>query len=99
MSGRSDLLVAVEARLLVEVAVAEHARQLDHLAQLHLSPLPARVRLAQGRDQCAGLSAAALLGLDSVLICVSSCAPVLSRSRLSDSSCCCSGLTSCSTAC
>ena len=41
--------------LLDEVAVADHPGELDHVAQLHLAPLAAGVRLAQRGDQRAGL--------------------------------------------
>ena len=41
----------------------DHPRQLDHLAQLHLPPLTARVGLAQGGDQRACLGPQPLLGL------------------------------------
>ena len=49
--------------LLDEVAVADHAGELDHVAQLHLAPLAARVGLAQRGDQRSGLGAQALTGL------------------------------------
>ena len=37
--------------LLVEVAVLDHAGELDHLAQLVLAPRPARLRRAKGRHE------------------------------------------------
>ncbi len=57
------LLVAGEARLLVEIAVPDHAGQLDDLAELHLTPLTARIGLAQRGDQRAGLGPQLLVGL------------------------------------
>ena len=51
------------ARLLDEVAVREHPRQLDHALELHLAPAAADVRRAERRDETAGLLAEALLSL------------------------------------
>ena len=56
-------LVARDRRLLDEVAVADHAGELDHVAQLHLAPLPAGVGLAQRGDERAGLGPQPLAGL------------------------------------
>jgi hypothetical protein len=50
-------VVRVDARLLVEVAVVEHARHLDHAPQLHLAPAPPDVRLAQRLDEVRRLAA------------------------------------------
>ena len=54
---------AREGRLLAEVAVAKHAGELDDVSQLHLAPLPARVRLAQRSDQRTCLAAQPLARL------------------------------------
>ena len=56
-------LVPGHRRLLAEVAVAHHAGQLDDVAKLHLSPLAARVRLAQRSDQRTCLAAQPLARL------------------------------------
>ncbi len=61
--GAQRPLVAGERRLLDEVAVAHHPGELDDVAQLHLAPLAARVRLAQRGDERAGLGAQPLAGL------------------------------------
>ena len=56
-------LVARDRGLLGEIAVPDHARELDHVAQLHLPPLPARIRLAERGHERAGLGPQALAGL------------------------------------
>ena len=56
-------LVVALARLLDEVAVREHAGQLDDALELHLAPAAADVRRAQRGDEVAGLLAQALLAL------------------------------------
>ena len=48
-------LLASQRDLLDEVAVLDHSGELDHVAELHLSPLPPGVRLAQCRHERAGL--------------------------------------------
>ena len=55
MSGRCAPLSLVACDL--EVAMLEHARELDHAAQLHLAPTPAHHRLAQRFDQIRSLPA------------------------------------------
>ena len=50
-------VLGVDRRLLDEIAVGHHARQLDHPAQLDLAPGAARLRALQRRDELAGLLA------------------------------------------
>ena len=40
-------ILAADRGLLDEIAVADHSRELDDVTELHLPPLPSRVRLAQ----------------------------------------------------
>ena len=61
--GPQRRLVPGDRRLLDEVAVPHHPGELDDVAQLHLAPLAARVRLAQRRDERAGLGPELLAGL------------------------------------
>ena len=56
-------LVAGDRGLLGEVAVPDHAGELDHVAELHLAPLPAGVRLAQRGHERARLGPQPLAGL------------------------------------
>src|SRR5260370_3098446 len=53
--GTKRSVAGAERRLLDEVAMTDHSRQLDHVAELHLAPLPSRVGLAQRRHERAGL--------------------------------------------
>ena len=62
-SGRSVDSSPGSERLLDEVAMADHARGLDDVAQLHLPPLAARVGLAQGGHERAGLGPQPLAGV------------------------------------
>ena len=54
-------VVGRDRRLLDEVAVRRHAGQLDDASELQLAPAPARVRLAQRRDERAGARVEPLL--------------------------------------
>ena len=57
MSGRSAPVLGLDRALLQEVAVGDHARHLDHVAQLDLPPGAARGGPLQRRDEVAGLLA------------------------------------------
>ena len=48
-------LVGALARLLDEIAVRDHAGELDDALELHLAPAPTNVRCAQGGDEVARL--------------------------------------------
>ena len=56
-------VVVAAARLLHEVAVGEHAGELDDALELHLAPPAAHVRCAQRGDEAAGLLSQQLLPL------------------------------------
>ena len=49
--GAEPAALRKDGRLLVEVAVLEHAGELHDFAQLHFTPLPAHARRAQRADQ------------------------------------------------
>ena len=61
--GSQHPVVAAQLGLLGEVAVREHAGELDHVAKLHLTPLAARVGLSQGGHQRARLGAQLVVGV------------------------------------
>ena len=66
-SGRSRRPSSSRALSCVrEVAVVEHAGELDDALQLHLAPAAADVRGAQRGDEAAGLGAELLLALGDV---------------------------------
>ena len=73
--------------LLDEVAVRRHPRQLDDASELQLAPAPARLRLAQRRDERAGLGAQRSWPLASARSCSSSAPRACWRSRSSALSC------------
>jgi len=52
-----------ERRLLLEVAVRDHPRHLDHAPQLHLTPATPRLRVSKRRHEVAGLVAKQFLAL------------------------------------
>ena len=61
--GTQRRLIAGDRRLLGEVAVPDHPGELDHVAELHLTPLSAGVRLAQRGHERAGLGSETLAGV------------------------------------
>jgi hypothetical protein len=65
---RSELPVLTgQGLLLVEVAVLEHARQLDHSSKLDLAPSAPDVGVAQRLGQVRGLALQVVLGVDQAL--------------------------------
>ena len=60
-------LRAGEVHLLLEVAVLDHAGQLDRTPQVQLAPLAAHVRLAQGGGERTGLAAEQVGGVPHVV--------------------------------
>ena len=61
--GPDAAVIDACGHLLDEVAVGEHARHLDHAAELDLAPATSHGRRAERRDEIAGLGAQALLRL------------------------------------
>ena len=61
--GAQPAIVALDAGLLLEVAVVEHARHLDHAPELDLAPAAAHLRRAERLHQVPGLGLQRLLGL------------------------------------
>ena len=60
--GPEPAVLAVDARLLLEVAVVEHPRHLDDPPELDLAPAPAHVGRAECLHQVPGLGLERLLG-------------------------------------